>query len=515
MNRLIFRWVLLVLAGLLLLPGCAWETGGSTNTDAGTDGEGCADDCEAGESACEGEGYKSCGQYDDDACLEWSEVIPCARQETCEDGRCATVCTDECQEGSRRCRDDGVQECGFLDQGNPCLVWGESTACARNEICEDGECVTICDDDCVEGNKRCQDNDYEVCADCDEDPCMEWGGRTACEYGMLCDEGECVFDCSDVCELDATRCDVGEAYEVCGQFDNDECLEWGGLTNCDANLVCVDGACVCDDECQSRDRRCVGGGIEAFEQCVDLDGDGCLEWSDQTVCSPQYLCEAGMCVPDCIQECSQDSRRCVGGGVEAYQVCGDFDEDVCREWGVQVECDPGLVCNPTTGSCRNPYPAGPYGTHYGDTMENMCLEDGLCNSNGEMICMDEYVDRKATLIMVHSGWCPSCNQQMQGIEQFYQTYVDQGLGILQVLIEDDAYNGSRQALLDYACKEIKMYHLTFPVAIDPGGRVTNKFFDQGYIPLNMIVDQSMVIRYKVEGWDPAAIEAVVQQLLSR
>lgn len=194
-------------------------------------------------------------------------------------------------------------------------------------------------------------------------------------------------------------------------------------------------------------------------------------------------------------------------------MCGEFDQDVCLEWGPPVDCDAGLVCNFTSGQCRQPYPAGPYGTQYGDTIANLCFESGACGQAGHWICLDQFLGRKATLIAVHTGWCPTCQTQLAGAEGLEQTYQADGFETLQVLFEDDRYVSTRSALLIYACEELKDYGLTFPVVIDPAGSATQPYFDGGFIPLNIIVDEHMVIRYKLEDYDPATLVGTIEQLL--
>jgi hypothetical protein len=55
--------------------------------------------------------------------------------------------------------------------------------------------------------------------------------------------------------------------------------------------------------------------------------------------------------------------------------------------------------------------------------------------------------------------------------------------------------------------------MTFTTAIDPFGSVTNKYYGS-YIPLNMVVDDEMVIRYKVEDWIQSGLESIVEQLVN-
>ena len=63
-----------------------------TECDSGAckdSGIACENECEANAVVCEGNGYKSCGQFDEDTCLEWSEVTACSDQQTCEKGVCS------------------------------------------------------------------------------------------------------------------------------------------------------------------------------------------------------------------------------------------------------------------------------------------------------------------------------------------------------------------------------------------------------------------------------------------
>jgi hypothetical protein len=55
------------------------------------DGSGeCAAECESeGESMCTGSAIATCGDHDEDDCLEWGEEAPCPGGESCVDGECA------------------------------------------------------------------------------------------------------------------------------------------------------------------------------------------------------------------------------------------------------------------------------------------------------------------------------------------------------------------------------------------------------------------------------------------
>lgn len=506
----------LMISALAGLPGCSLETGGGKDVDGGHDGgPDCIDDCRLDETVCEAEGFRTCGNFDPDDCAEWSQVTACAELERCEDGACVTICEHECDPGQARCEEGAAQACADIDD-DPCREWDAPVACARNQVCQDGVCTEVCTDDCADGNRRCQDGAAELCGDFDDDPCFEWGEHTECGYGLQCDEGACVEVCSDACSQYEKRCDVGESFESCGQYDQDECLEWGGLTDCDPGKVCRDGQCECDHECSAFSARCAPDGSAAYQECGDPDGDSCREWEEPVACDPGYRCAAGACRPDCNQECDDGERRCVGGGVEAWEVCGEFDADVCREFGEPTDCPAGLVCNMFDASCRPPYPDGPYGTQVGDTIIDLCLDLGGCGQEG-VICLDEYLDAEAILIMVHTGWCIYCQTQLATAEAFYQAHQADGLVMIQVLFEDDQYDSSEDALRDWACYEDTTYDFSFPITIDPDNQATGQYFDEGGVPLNIVVDNGpdgdMVITYKVEGYDPQSLAAAVDDAL--
>lgn len=49
----------------------------------------CIDDCSPiGLKICDGQGYKTCGNYDSDSCLEWSIINNCGNKEFCKEGTC-------------------------------------------------------------------------------------------------------------------------------------------------------------------------------------------------------------------------------------------------------------------------------------------------------------------------------------------------------------------------------------------------------------------------------------------
>jgi hypothetical protein len=323
--------------------------------------------------------------------------------------------------------------------------------------------ATGCQDECISGRRQCAAGGFQVCDDYDGDPCTEWSTVVLCAANEICDEGVCLGECADDCSRGQTRCGIG-GVETCGDYDEDTCLEYGG-------------------------------------------------WS---ACGEERFCEAGECVMDCSRQCSRGAQRCAASGAEGIETCGEYDGDACLEWGGLEPCAAGRVCDTAGPACLRPYPPGPYGTTVGEVLTNLCLEECICfpTISGKSFCMRDLLENKATLIAVHAGWCTACRAQTEDAAQLYQAYRAQGLGMVFVLFEDDREYGNRLALLNYGCWEKGRFGLSFMVAIDPGLQKMRSYFYEGAVPLNIIVDDDMVIRYVLEGYDPNSIEATIQQLLA-
>jgi hypothetical protein len=80
-----------------------------------------------------------------------------------------------------------------------------------------------------------------------------------------------------------------------------------------------------------------------------------------------------------------------------------------------------------------------------------------------------------------------------------------------VQLETPTRSSDRTALLNFCCEEKQTK--TFTVAIDPGGQKLADYFSLGGVPLSMLLDRRMKIRYKIEG-DPSGLEATLQDILA-
>jgi hypothetical protein len=257
------------------------------------------------------------------------------------DGDCEVACTDACSEGSVKCNADGTatQDCE-LDSGTGCWVWGAEVDCGTGETCSGGQCSASCVDECTTGSRQCDGDGYQICGDFDSDACTDWGPVTDCALGETCSDGFCSTSCTNECSQGAVQCSGATGTQSCGDFDSDNCLEWGPVSPCATGETCSNGVCAtsCTDECsQTGDAQCTpsGGG---FQECGDFDADNCLEWSTVTTCDSAAgeTCVSGACVVAC--DCDFNAGICEPEAPGSTTACG-CDPDCGTPCGQDGHCD--------------------------------------------------------------------------------------------------------------------------------------------------------------------------------
>ncbi len=321
---------------------------------------GCAHECAETEALCDQGGRRSCVVGTDD-CRFLSGLVPCSDGERCDDGGCVPddrPCQDACPgDQQSECTADGVRSCGQHDEDR-CLEWSVTSVCRPGTACSEGVCMPLCEDLCGEGDRRCAGIAVETCADFDGDGCREFGSAAPCGAELRCDDGACVPEeqaCDPLCDQDGDAICDGAALRLCGEFDGDPCLELGPAIACQDFEFCEAGSCVaaCEDVCVENAGRC---GELGEQTCGHHDADPCLEWGPATRCEDDERCDGDMCVEDeeqCQEECDDDAVRCQANGV---QECGDHDDDQCREWGPTEPCEERERCE--QGGCREAGPPG-------------------------------------------------------------------------------------------------------------------------------------------------------------
>lgn len=313
----------------------------------------CVNECtQNGVKECVGgKSYKICGQYDNDVCLEWSTVLNCEGEKVCDKGECVEKCKDECEKGKKQCVIDKIQECGNYD-ADPCLEWSEAKECPQGQSCSGGECSSVCKDECSkDGERICEGNGYKTCGNFDKDQCLDWSSVSPCAENEKCENGKCVLSCQNDCKIGEAQCLTDTEVKICGQYDEDSCLDWSSAIKCGTGLKCVDGKCVlvCSDDCKEKGaKECVDE--SGYKECGNYDADPCLEWSEKNPCNELEKCKNGICSTEvCENECSKEGEKKCNEFSDGYFVCGNYDDDTCLEWSEEYLCGPDEVCE--EGNC--------------------------------------------------------------------------------------------------------------------------------------------------------------------
>ena len=242
-----------------------------------TEGSSCSDECSSnGGTECSGNGVRTCSSVG--GCLKWSQVTPCTGNQTCESGKCVDkpgpVCTPECSDGQKACDGQGFKSCQSVDG---CLKWSQVTPCGENKTCESGNCVDkpgqACTPECSEGQKACEGQGFKTCESVDG--CLKWSQMTPCGEKEICSSGSCIENtsgCVPDCTEGQKKCDE-DGYRECGQFDEDECLEWSEVIACESGKSCVNGECkeaaespVCRTEIDGREETIIDELDDCFEK---------------------------------------------------------------------------------------------------------------------------------------------------------------------------------------------------------------------------------------------------------
>lgn len=146
------------------------------------------------------------------------------------------------------------------------------------------------------------------------------------------------------------------------------------------------------------------------------------------------------------------------------------------------------------------------GTTLGKKAVNFTLHD----QSGNSVSLYDYLG-KVVLLDLSAMWCGPCQSEADDAEELYQKYKSRGFVILSVLIED--YSG---ALPDQADAQswAQTYALTIPVLTDSTNDVWDLYNDEGYIPLNLIMDRGLIIKYKDVGYGGDTLfESIIEPLL--
>ncbi|MBU3964322.1 hypothetical protein KJ562_01140, partial [Patescibacteria group bacterium] len=150
-------------------------------------------------------------------------------------------------------------------------------------------------------------------------------------YAQICPTG-----CTDECSYYGQKtCASNTSYKTCGNYDCDTCLEWSSITSCGAGKVCQNGNCVV--ECTTHNyKSCNDNDVYWYNSCnaredksSECGDDG---WTSDYQCSGNILqrkwldkgCSNASCFSNASwktsQDCGSDSwtnnYRCSGDSIQ-------------------------------------------------------------------------------------------------------------------------------------------------------------------------------------------------------
>jgi hypothetical protein len=217
------------------------DAGSQAGGSGGQAGAGCEMPCTAGEARCDQDSVQTC-LADAVGCTSWNAPQACPGDKPfCSNGACDGSCADECAaSGDRACAGAGYHTCGQFDS-DPCLDWSEPTSCEVDLVCREpggacvlGECkpgrppeMEPCGN-CGMRKRSCNDDGtWGPWADCtDEGACAPGASETtACGSG-----GSQTRTCTATCDWGPYGSCVSPTDCTPGQVDQEPCGNCGAQT---------------------------------------------------------------------------------------------------------------------------------------------------------------------------------------------------------------------------------------------------------------------------------------------
>ncbi len=202
-------------------------------------------------------------------------------------------CQNQCVENEQRCNGLNVEKCVKIDS---CLNWVVETQCNPEQYCEDYLCkeYETCEDECVMNQKICSNNSVYICGNNDSDICSEKIYMKTCNENQLCKSGVCIRNNStcDKCVEGQRRC-YNNNVEICKLDLRTNCLSYAVDKECPVTDICLNYNC---SSKYTEEGKCIPG----VRYCSDIEtiyvckSDG-SNYEFNSVCDDNSYCEGGYC----------------------------------------------------------------------------------------------------------------------------------------------------------------------------------------------------------------------------
>ena len=153
------------------------------------------------------------------------------------------------------------------------------------------------------------------------------------------------------------------------------------------------------------------------------------------------------------------------------------------------------------------------GVNVGETAKDFtaCLTD----SQGADHHLYQYLGN-VVLVNLGAGWCPPCQDEADDIQALYETYQNQGFQVVMGMGE--AWRSGTKPTAVFLKDWADTYGITFPMLSDPNWTLAQYYrpTEEGYIPLNLIVDRDGVVVYNsVGGIQLMSAKRVISEALAK